>query len=203
VRNEKPPEHTIHDSNATPVEESHTDSTKERAGGRSTASHAIAVKKSARAEAAKRRVVVEPTPPQPAPPPSAEPAATPVTVGEAPQGQGRPLFDFFGLLGGHQADDQGAVRDRDGDVREQDGAMAAPSASPPAGRNAQVNGGKSRLVRQQQQRRVIIDQSGEPLPPDSDDGPGRWGGGGYNGDNWHHDDGWHRGWNDNRDDGNW
>jgi hypothetical protein len=104
-------------------------------------------------------------------------------------------------LGGRHVRDEGDdVREQEGDVREQGGALIAPQALAPvpAGRDATV--AKSRLVRQQHRRRVIIDQLGASPSPDSYDSPGRWGdGGNWHRDEWHDNDG-QRGWNDNRDD---
>jgi hypothetical protein len=122
-----------------------------------------------------------------------------VTVGEAPQ-RGRPLFDFFGLGSRH---DEGDARQQQDDVREQGDAVAPPSSTPvPIGRAAKTDPGKSRLARQRQ-RRVIMDQANAPSP-DSDDGSAQWGGRRSNGDTWdrdhRQDDGWHRDWNNNRDD---
>lgn len=200
VRSETRSEQTIHDSKAVRIEQTRTESANEHAGERSTARVTSMKRSTAKTEAAKRRVVSEPPPPQPAPVPAAEPAPTTVSVGEAPRG--RQLFDFFGLLGGRHVQDQGDVRDQASDGRDQDGAVAAtPATAMPAGRSAKVNVGKARFVRDQQHRRVILDQAGAPLAPDSEDGPGRSG----RPDDWHHDDwhdnGWHHGWNEGRGDG--
>jgi hypothetical protein len=196
-RHETQREEAAHDSNDNAgLKRAHADVSDERVTERTTPSHITPVKRSsAKTEPAKRHIVAEPPPQQPEPAPSTEPAATAVTLDEAPQRQARPLFDFFGMFGSHH--------DYDGDVREQTGAVAVPppSAAVQAGHDARTGNAKSKVARRQRQQRTTVDQAGDPVAPDRDDSTERW-----NGDNWHSDH-WHgddprSGWNDNRDN-NW